>query len=85
MEAGKNKKIDKAFKKLAKDKFMNPERCTQLRQTRGYIFELNKMIKHFEKKFNYVPPSAQLLFNDYNTKQESMLFRNYNEEFNKDN
>jgi hypothetical protein len=76
-----NKKIEKEFKKLAKDKFLSPARCTQLNQTRAYIFELNKIIRHFEKKFNYIPTSAQMLFNEYNVKQEKMLFENYLKEY----
>lgn len=80
-DGGKNKKIEKEFKKLTKDKFLSPARCTQLNQTRAYIFELNKIIKHFEKKFNYIPPSAQMLFNEYNVRQEKMLFENYLKEY----
>lgn len=76
-----NKRIDKEFKKLTKDKFVSPSRCTQLNQTRAYIFELNKIIKHFEQKFNYIPPSAQLLFNEYNNRQEKMLFDDYLREY----
>ena len=75
------RELDKEFKKLAKNKFLSPDNCTQLRQTRAYIFELNKIIRHFEQKFNYIPSSAQLLFNEYNTKQERMLFEKYKEEY----
>jgi len=75
------KKIDKEFKKLTKNRFLSPSNCTQLKQTRAYIFELNKIIRHFENKFDYVPTSAQLLFNEYNSKQEHMLFEKYKKEF----
>jgi hypothetical protein len=78
------KRLDKEFRKLTKDKFVSPNECTQLNQTRAYIFELNKIIKHFEKKFDYIPPSAQLLFNEYNMRQESMLFDDYKKEYKKD-
>lgn len=78
------KKLDKEFRKLTKDKFVSPDECTQLNQTRAYIFELNKIIRHFEKKFKYIPPSAQLLFNEYNMKQESILFDDYKKEYKKD-
>ncbi len=82
MREGANiKKIQKEFKKLTKDKFLSPDQCTELNQTRAYIFELNKIIKHFEKKFDYVPPAAQLLFNEYNMKQERMLFEDYLNEY----
>lgn len=83
-EGGDIKKINKAFKKLTKNKFLSPQSCTKLNQTREYIFELNSIIKHFENKFNYVPPSAQLLFNEYNDKQERILFEKYLEEFSKE-
>lgn len=75
------KSIDKEFKKITKNKFLSPQECTQLNQTRAYIFELSRIIHHFEKKFNYIPSSAQLLFNEYNTKQEKMLFEKYKKEF----
>ncbi len=75
------KKLDKEFKKLTKNKFLSPDSCTQLNQTREYIFELNQIIKHFENKFNYIPSSAQLLFNEYNVKQERMLFEKYKEDY----
>ena len=78
------KKVDKEFKKLAKNKFLNPRYCTQLNQTRAYIFELHEIIKHFENKFNYVPSSAQLLFNEYNVLQERMLYEKYKEEYSKE-
>lgn len=75
------KQLDKEFKKLTKNKFLSPNSCTQLQQTRAYIFELNKIMRHFERKFDYVPSSAQLLFNEYNSRQERMLFENYLEEY----
>ena len=78
------KMVEKEFKKIAKNKFLSPQNCTQLNQTRGYIFELTKIIKHFEKKFNHIPDSAQLLFNEYDTKQEKMLFDKYKEKYLKD-
>jgi hypothetical protein len=83
-EENNPKKIEKEFKKLTKDKFLSPSRCTQLNQTRAYIFELNKIIKHFEQKFNYVPTSAQVLFNEYNMQQEKMLFDDYMKEYSKE-
>lgn len=76
-----SKKIDKVFEKLARDKFQSPRSCTQLHQTRGYIFELHKIIKQFERDFNYVPTAARLLFYEYNLKQDMMLFEKYKEEF----
>lgn len=75
------KKLDQAFNKLAKNKFLNPQNCTQLNQTRTYLFELSKIIQYFEYKFNYVPSSARLLFTEYNTKQENMLFEKYKAEY----
>jgi hypothetical protein len=74
------KRIDRIFQRLAKDKFNNPVSCTDLRETRGFIFELNTIIKQFEREFNYVPISARLLFYRYNLKQEMLLFNNYKKE-----
>lgn len=76
-----SKHIDQFFEKITRDKFLSPQSCTQLHQTRGYIFELNKIIKHFEREFNYVPTAARLLFYKYNLKQEMMLFEKYKEEY----
>ncbi len=76
-----NKKLEKEFKKLTRNKFLSPRDCTHLTQTRAYIFELNKIIAHFEKKFNHVPDSAHLLVTEYNSKQEKMLFDKYKEDY----
>ena len=76
-----SKQINRAFKKLAKRKFPNPDSCTKLEQTRTNIFELATIIQHFEKKFEYIPESALLLFYKYNEKQESILFDKYKEEY----
>lgn len=77
MSKNHNKRLEKEFKKLTKNRFLSPENCTQLHHTRECIFELLEIIKHFESKFSYVPSSAQLLFDAYNTKQEKMLFEEY--------
>ncbi|MDZ7605965.1 MAG: hypothetical protein U5K79_10360 [Cyclobacteriaceae bacterium] len=75
------KSVEKEFKKLTKDKFPSPETCTQLNQTQAVIFELTKIIRHFESKFNCVPPSAQLLITEYCNKQDKMIFDIYKKEF----
>ena len=77
----KEKKLEKKFRELTKNKFVSPADCTHLYQTRSYIFELNRIIKHFESKFNYIPSAAQLLFNEYNTKQERILFEKYKSDY----
>lgn len=79
-EEERKKEIDKRFDKLAKDTFPNPEECT-LNETRAFISELNKVITHFERKFNYIPSSAHLLFDKYNHKQEQILFDQYLNEY----
>jgi hypothetical protein len=77
----KEKKLEKKFREIAKNKFLSPDNCTHLYQTRSYIYELNRIIKHFESKFDYIPSSAQLLFNEYNTKQERMLYERYKADY----
>ena len=77
----KEKKLEKQFKKITKDRFPKPDNCTHLYQTRNYIYELNRIIKHFEKKFDYVPSAAQMLFYKFNSKQERMLFERYKEDY----
>ncbi|NJN26776.1 MAG: hypothetical protein HC819_12785 [Cyclobacteriaceae bacterium] len=76
-----SKKLDKEFKKIAKNRFIDPQSCTQLRQTREYMSELHEIIKHFEQKFQYIPSSAQELFNEYHTRQERMLFEQYKKDY----
>ena len=75
------KSVEKEFKKLTKDKFPSPETCTQLNQTQAVIFELSKIIRHFENKFNCVPPSAQLLITEYCNKQDKMIFDIYKKDY----
>ena len=38
-------------------------------------------ISHFEKKFEYIPESALMLFYKYNEKQELILYKKYVEEY----
>ena len=76
----RKKELDKKFDKLARTTFPNPDECT-LNETRAFISELNKVIAHFERKFNYIPSSAHLLFDKYNNKQEQMLFNQYLNEY----
>lgn len=78
------KSVEKEFKKLTKDKFPRPESCTQLNQTQEVILELTNLIRHFEKKFNCVPPSAQLLITEYCSQQDKMIFDIYKREFCRD-
>ena len=80
----KRKKLERKFKMMSKDKFPNPSNCTHLHQTRNYIGELNRIIKHFERKFEYVPSSAQVLFHEFNSKQESMLYEKYKQKYQKE-
>ncbi len=75
------KKVEKKFERIAKNHFRDPEDCTELAETRSYLAELNKIIQHFERKFDYIPSSAQLLFNEYNSKQEQMLFEAYKKKY----
>ena len=75
------KKVEKKFERIAKNHFRDPGDCTELAETRSYLAELNKIIQHFERKFDYIPSSAQLLFNEYNSKQEQMLFEAYKKKY----
>ena len=75
------KSVEREFRKLTKDKFPKPETCTQLKQTQSIIFELTKIIRHFEMKFKCVPPSAQLLITEYCNKQDKMIFDIYRKEY----
>ena len=41
----KEKKLEKKFREIAKNKFLSPDNCTHLYQTRSYIYELNRIMK----------------------------------------
>ena len=66
---------------MAKERIIDPRACKKLAETRRCILELHRIIQHFEREFGYVPDKARLMFNEYNSRQEKMLFEEFRNEY----
>jgi hypothetical protein len=73
--------IEKEFRKFAKSSLISPRKCKKLEQTRHNIYELHKKISELNEKFHYVPDDARLLFNEYESIQDRMIFENYRKNY----
>ena len=73
--------IEREFKRFAKSTLVSPRKCKKLEQTRHNIFELHKKINELNDKFHYVPDDARLLFNEYQSLQERMIYENYKKHY----
>ena len=71
------KQAEKEFKRFARRNLISPRKCRRIEQTQYYINELHNVIKDFKKRFNYVPESAQLMFNEYQNIQDRMVYANF--------
>jgi hypothetical protein len=61
--------------------FVGPAECRNLDQIRYYIRELCAKIEDYKKRFNYVPNTAYSLLSQYNSKQNSLLYRDFTRNF----
>ena len=75
------KKAEKEFKRFAKHNLLKPGKCKKIDQTYYCIQQLNTVIKEFKIKFNYVPVSAQLMFNEYKNIQDRMVYENFRQSY----
>ncbi|MEX1238627.1 MAG: hypothetical protein WEB30_02890 [Cyclobacteriaceae bacterium] len=57
--------------------FVRPSECRNLDQIRFYIRELCVKIEEYKKRFNYVPNTAYCLLSQYNSRQNSILTRDF--------
>lgn len=57
--------------------FVRPTECRNLDQIRFYIGELCLKIEEYKKRFNYVPGTAYSLLSQYNSQQNTMLYRDF--------
>lgn len=57
--------------------FVTPSECRNLDQIRYYIGELCLKIEEYRRRFNYVPNVAYSLLSQYNSRQNSMLYRDF--------
>ena len=63
------KEIEAVFSAFTNRHFEKPSKCKNVEQIRYYIQELSCKINECKKQFNYVPNSAYMLLNEYNSTQ----------------
>ena len=73
--------VDKEFKRFARRNLINPRKCKRIEQTQYFISELHTIIKDYKERFNYVPVSAQLLFNEYQNIQDRLVYENFKQTY----
>jgi hypothetical protein len=71
------KHLDTELRQFTAHNFVRPSECRDLDQIRVYIQELCTRIEDYKKRFNYVPNTAYSLLSQYNTKQNSLLYRDF--------
>ena len=72
------KTLEKELKAFTSRNFEKPSSCRNLGQIRFYIGELCLKIEEYKKRFNYVPNGAYALLAQYNSRQNSMLHKDFN-------
>jgi hypothetical protein len=77
MSEFEKRSIEQELKRFASRNFVRPSNCRNLEQIRFYIRELCIMIEEYKERFNYVPTTAYSLLSEYNSKQNSMLYREF--------
>lgn len=65
------------LRKFTSRNFVRPSDCRNLDQIRFYISELCDKIEDYKRRFNYVPGAAYSLLSQYNSRQNSMLYRDF--------
>lgn len=71
------KHLEIELKAFASRNFVRPSECRNLAQIRFYISELCDKIEDYRARFNYVPKTAYSLLSQYNSKQNSLLYRDF--------
>ena len=69
------------FKKTIKEQLIAPGACKSLMQTRNCIERLHYLIKALREKYDHVPVAAVELFNNYNTIQEKLLYKEFKKSY----
>ena len=77
MSEFERKHLELELKDFASRNFVRPSECRNLDQIRFYIQELCLKIEEYKSRFNYVPGTAYSLLSQYNSKQNSMLYRDF--------
>ena len=81
MSRYEQKRLEMEFEKFTSMNFEHPTKCRSLVQIRFYIKELTVKIDELKKSFNYVPNNAYTLLNQYNSKQNTLIFSNFQEAY----
>ena len=77
MSEYERKHLERDLKDFTSKNFVRPSDCRSLDQIRCYICELCVKIEEYKRRFNYVPNSAYSLLSQYNSKQNSLLYRDF--------
>lgn len=76
-----HKKVDNELKNFTSRNFEKPSDCKDLEQIRFYVRELCLKIEELEKRFEYVPSSAYSLLAQYNSRQNSLIGKNFSDTY----
>ena len=77
MSEFERKHIETELKKFTTRNFVQPSDCSNLDQIRFYIRELCVKIEEYKRRFNYVPNTAYALLSQYNSRQNTLLYRDF--------
>lgn len=71
------KQVENELNNFALRNFEKPSDCKDLEQIRFYVRELCLKIEELERRFEYVPSSAYQLLSQYNSRQNSIINKNF--------
>ena len=77
MSEFEKKQLELDLKNFTSRNFVKPAECRNLEQIRFYISELCVKIEEYKKRFDYVPNTAYYLLSQYNSKQNTLLYRDF--------
>ena len=81
MSRFEKKQVEKELKRFTDRHFEKPSKCRNIDQVRFYVRELTERITELKRRFNYVPDHAYTLLTQYNTLQNSMIYRNFKQNY----
>lgn len=77
MSEFEKKHLELELRNFTARNFVRPAECRNLDQIRFYIRELCLKIEEYKKRFDYVPTTAYSLLSQYNSRQNSILYRDF--------
>lgn len=81
MSEFEKKHLELELKQFTSRNFVRPAECRNLDQIRFYIQELCLKIEDYRKRFNYVPNAAYTLLSQYNSRQNSLIYRDFSRNY----